>query len=193
MRQPHDRLSDLRAHFLAIGREITDQGDDVRSLEGLELNGLLPHKSPSPSHGFVLAQLRLVSTRSSQDEGRYPFQPPRDEEQDLPARRIEELQIIECQQHRAVVRHSFHHSDDGLGHPQANRFGGRIGRGRDAGINRPEARTHAAGLCQPERLRAARRRIASQRTDELSDRSVGNALTDFLTRHHEYRPSARLD
>src|SRR5438093_815746 len=57
----------------------------------------------------------------------------------------------------------------------------------------PEARTHAAGLCQPERLRAARRRIASQRTDELSDRSVGNALTDFLTRHHEYRPCARLD
>ena len=84
-----------------------------------------------------MSQLGLARTSSGQDERGHPFQPPGDEEQNVPTGWIEKLQIVECQEHGAVVRHGFHHPDDGLGHPQPNRIGGRIGRLGDAGINRP--------------------------------------------------------
>ena len=118
-----------------------DEAQGLGSIERLEVNHLLPRQAARPAR-----PARLARMRSGQDERGYPLQAPRDKEQHLPARRIDELQIVERQEHGAVVRHGFHHPDDGLGHAQTDRLGGRVGRCGDAGINSPEPGTHAARL-----------------------------------------------
>ena len=159
LRQADDRLPDVWAYFLGFGREVADQAQGLGSIERLEVNRFLPHQSAAPRLLGSPPPVPLARPGSGENEGGQPFQPPCDQEQHLSAGRIEKLQVVEREQHGAVVRHRFHHSEHGLSHAQANRVGGRIGRRGDAGIDRSQARTHSARLGQPERLRGADRRI----------------------------------
>ena len=159
-----------------------------------------------PASGNVLAKLSVAGephagsggyfsgrAGATDDECEHASGSPCQQEQHFLTGGIEKLEIVEREQHGAVVRHGFDHAQYGFGDSQTNRVGGRVRGVGYARINGAESRTDARRLRQPEWIGAAGQRIAAERRDELRDGRVRNALADFLTRDHEHRPRPRLE
>ncbi len=148
--------------------------------EGWHLDCDLPTKSCLQFFSGITLIL-FCRAPCREEEHRAGDYPPHQHTQDIPARWVHLLHVVEHEQCRPTIGCSIKHLGESLGDPDANglwSYRWRFGYTRICG---PETRRHSTRLREPSRIRPAHAGFAHQQMDELRDRREGDVDADFLT------------